>query len=87
MLTLGEIAAGLRPIGVLLVVDFTARGFADAPALLGALVYRPTLYRRNGVPWSSVRADAKGRDLAHLKLGKATLDGAVIDAAGPRLPR
>lgn len=51
---------------------------------LGALVYRPALYRRNAVAWASVRswrADAKRADLAQLKLCKAGLDPAMIAAA------
>jgi hypothetical protein len=88
VLTLADVAAGLRPIAVPLVDELAARGFADAPAPLGAVVYRPTLYRRNGVAWSSVRswrADARGRDLARLKLCKAALDGAVIEAAAAEI--
>jgi hypothetical protein len=88
VLTLADIATGLRPIAVTLIDELAARGFADAPAPLGALVYRPTLYRRNGVAWSSVRswrADARGRDLTRLKLCKAALDGAVIEAAAAEI--
>jgi hypothetical protein len=89
VLTLADVAAGLRSIRVPLVVDdLIPSGFADSPAPLGALVYRPTLYRRNRVARSSVRswrADAKVRDLARFKLCKATLDSPVIDAAGAEI--
>jgi hypothetical protein len=88
VLTLADVAADLRPIGIPIADDLAARGFADVPGPLGALVYHPTLYRRNGVAWSSVRswrADAKGRDLARFKLCKAALDGAVIAAAAAEI--
>ena len=57
----------------------------EAPASpLGALAYRPALYRRNAVAWCSVRAwraDAKRADMARLKSCKAALDPVIIAAA------
>lgn len=78
MNSLADVAAGLR--------YFTPPAAPDAasPAPqspLGGLAYRPTLYRRNAVSWVSVRADAKGADLARLKLCKAAVDQTVISAA------
>jgi hypothetical protein len=77
-----------------LAVDLAAFGFGGAaddtpapdapPSPLGALAYRPALYRRHAVSWCSVRAwraDAKYADLARLKLCKAYVDPGIIAAA------
>ena len=66
--------------------DHTDASAPDSP--LGGLMYRPTLYRRNAVSWVSVRswrADAKGADLARLKLCKAAVDQRVIGAAAAEI--
>ena len=83
MLTLADVAGGLK---LIVPLDPGAASTPDEPATspLGALVYRPTLYRRNDVAWASVRswrADAKGRDLLALKRCKAALDQHLIGAA------
>jgi hypothetical protein len=55
---------------------------------LGALAYRPALYRRNAVAWCSVRAwrtDAKRVDILRLKLCKRELDPSVITAAAAEI--
>jgi hypothetical protein len=55
---------------------------------LGALAYRPVLYRRNAVAWCSVRAwraDAKRLDIARLKLCKRDPDPSVIAAGAAEI--
>lgn len=81
MNSLAELAAGLAYLVPPTAQDATAPA---PPSPLGGLAYRPTLYRRNAVSWVSVRswrADAKGADLARLKLCKAAVDQTVISAA------
>jgi hypothetical protein len=79
---LAEVAAGL-----VYFVPPPAPHYTDAPvpeSPLGGLALRPQVYRRNAVSWLSVRswrADAKGVDLARLKLCKATVEQRVITAA------
>src|SRR5271156_3364925 len=86
MMSLADIAASLQPARD---AD-AATDFAQAapPAVLGGLVYRPTLYRRNAVAWAAVRhwrADAKTRDLTRFKLCKLGLDLAIIGAAADEI--
>jgi hypothetical protein len=52
--------------------------------LLGSLVYRPTVFRRNDVGWIAAcawRADAKADDVAALKRAKRELDRRLVDDA------
>jgi hypothetical protein len=83
--TLAELAAGLAYF----IPPAAPEAAAPAPhSPLGGLAYRPTLYRRNAVSWVSVRswrADAKGADLARLKLCKAAVDQTVISAAASEI--
>jgi hypothetical protein len=54
-------------------------------ALLGSLVYRPMIFRRNDVGWIAAcawRSGAKADDLAALKQAKRTIDQSLITAAG-----
>jgi predicted amidophosphoribosyltransferase len=53
-------------------------------ALLGSLVYRPTIFRRNDVGWIAAcawRAAAKVDDIAALKRAKRELNRRLIDDA------
>jgi hypothetical protein len=53
--------------------------------LLGSLVYRPMVFRRNDVGWVAAcawRAGAKADDIAALKREKRDLDRRLIDGAG-----
>ena len=77
-------------------IDFAAGTFragtqeAERPHrdadLLGSVVYRPALYRRNDVAWIAAcawRSAAKADDLVALKLAKLACDPRLIgDAAG-----
>jgi hypothetical protein len=61
----------------------TERPRHDA-GLLGALVYRPMVFRRNEVGWIAAcawRASAKADDIAALKRAKRELDRGLIDGA------
>lgn len=52
--------------------------------LLGSLVYRPMVFRRNDVAWVATcawRADAKADDIAALKRAKRDLDRRLINGA------
>jgi len=52
--------------------------------LLGSLVYRPMVFRRNDIGWIAAcawRADAKADDIAALKRAKRDLDRRLIDGA------
>jgi hypothetical protein len=54
-------------------------------ALLGSLVYRPMVFRRNEVGWIAAcawRSTAKADDLAALKRAKREIDQRLIAAAG-----
>ena len=56
----------------------------DESALLGSLVYRPTIFRRNDVGWIAAcawRAAAKVDDIAALKRAKRELDRRLINGA------
>ena len=56
--------------------------------LLGSLVYRPTVFRRNDVAWVAAcawRAGAKTDDVAALKRAKRELDHGLIDGAAELL--
>jgi hypothetical protein len=86
MLTLVNVAAGLRPLTEppRAVPADRDEGVVPAPPL-GRLVWRPAIYRRNGVAWCLVRswrADLKRADVAALKSCKATVEPTVIAAAG-----
>jgi predicted amidophosphoribosyltransferase len=52
--------------------------------LLGSLIYRPTVFRRNDVAWVAAcawRAAAKADDVAALKRAKREIDRRLIDGA------
>lgn len=93
MRTLADIALSLKPIAAPSPATLPMAAAQPARAVaavspLGSLVYRPTLYRRNGVAWASVRswrADAKMRDLVAFKRAKAAVDAAVIEAAAAEI--
>jgi len=56
--------------------------------LLGSLIYRPTVFRRNDVAWVAAcawRARAKADDVAALKRAKRNLDRPLIDGAAELL--
>jgi hypothetical protein len=56
--------------------------------LLGSLVYRPMVFRRNDVGWIAAcawRASAKADDVAALKRAKRNLDRPLIDGAAELL--
>src|SRR5690349_10072147 len=53
-------------------------------ALLGSVVYRPTLFRRNDIAWIAAcawRAGTKADDIAALRRAKRELDRRLIDGA------
>jgi hypothetical protein len=59
-----------------------------ATGLLGSLVYRPTVFRRNDIGWVAAcawRAGAKADDIAALKHAKRKLDRRLIDASAELL--
>jgi len=58
-----------------------AERLREGAGLLGSLVYRPTLFRRNNVLWiaaCSWRAAAKADDIAVLKRAKRELNPVLI---------
>lgn len=68
-----------RPIG-----ETIAPSPSDLP-LLRSLIYRPAIFRRNGMRWIAAcawRSGARAHDLAALKEAKRNLDPQLIEAAG-----
>src|SRR5438132_6176454 len=76
-------------------VDFSQATFragareAERPrqeaALLGSLVYRPMIFRRNEIGWIAAcawRTAGKPHDLAALKRAKREIDQRLVDEAG-----
>jgi len=60
----------------------------QAANLLGSVVYRPAIYRRNDVAWLAAcawRTAAKAEDLTALKLAKRDCDSRLIGAAADLL--
>jgi hypothetical protein len=56
----------------------------EQAGLLGSLVYRPMVFRRNEIAWIATcawRADAKADDIAALKRAKRELDRGLIEEA------
>jgi hypothetical protein len=57
----------------------------EEAGLFGSPVYRPAVFRRNGVGWvatCSWRSGARGEDLVAFKAAKRTLDQGLIEKAG-----
>lgn len=57
----------------------------EEAGLFGSLVYRPAVFRRNGVGWvatCSWRSGAREEDLVAFKAAKRTLDQRLIEKAG-----